>query len=86
MAYVAMLNYENMNTNVIINDSTQPVIEHAKNPIIRVLYVRSPQSVGLSSPSENIDFSSFAAGELPIFYLEICFFLYKSYLLFKKLI
>lgn len=81
MAYVAMLNYENMNTNVIINDSTQPVIEHAKNPIIRVLYVRSPQSVGLSSPSENIDFSSFAAGELPIFYFEYFFFFIQ-----KKLI
>lgn len=57
-----------MNTKVMINDSTQPVIEHAKNPIILVLYVRSPQSVGLLSPNENIDLSSFAAGELPIFF------------------
>ena len=74
MAYVAMLNYEKMNTNVIINDSTQPVMEHAKNPIIRVLYVRSPQSVGLLSPNENIDLSSLGAGELPILSIYLLLF------------
>ena len=74
MAYVAMLNYEKMNTNVIINDSTQPVMEHDKNPIIRVLYVRSPQSVGLLSPNENIDLSSLGAGELPILSIYLLLF------------
>jgi hypothetical protein len=40
-----MLNYENINTNVIIKDNTQPVTEHAKNPMILVLYDKSPHKV-----------------------------------------
>ena len=58
-AYAAILNSENMNTKVIISDSTHPVIEHAKKPIILVLYVRSPHNVVFSSPNENIPLSSF---------------------------
>lgn len=51
-----MLNYENIKTNEIIRDKTHPVMEHPKKPIILVLYVRSPHSVGLLSPKENMDF------------------------------
>jgi len=53
------LNYENINTNVIINDNNHPVREHAKNPIILVLYDKSPHNVVSFYPNENIPFYSF---------------------------